>query len=263
LPANPEVLVVAGPDDQLARHLHEAASSRGLRCAHLDGPSAARMFTITVDEDGARVWPDIPLFVRASAWHDDGGASSDERFLRNEAYATFWAAAALCKSPVINRPARRSSLGRLTVSAIAPRMGSPAGNGHRELYVSDPAMALERLDPPIWGEDIDFRTKEISALRPKVPARLRTVDPDACYETIAIVGTRAFAAADDQHSRRYGLMARSAEIAARFGLHFATITWMVSAATATPVRMSAEPNMAELRTCRDAVLECIWEDLRP
>jgi len=256
-------LIVASPRDELACQLHEAVSRRGRRCTLLDGPSAARLFTIRVGEGGAHVSPDIPLFIRASAWPRQEGASEDERFLRREAYATFWAAAALCKSPVINRPAGRSSMARLTISAIASRMGLRPGDKHSELYVSKPAMALGRLDPPIWGEDIDFRTSEISALRPDVPARLRTVDVDARYEIVSIVGTRAFAATDDPRTRRGGLPARSRKMAAHFGLHFASVTWMVNADTATPLRVSGEPSMAELRTCRDAVLEGLCEDLCP
>lgn len=243
----------------MACQLYEALSRRGWRCAFLDGPSAARFFTIRVAESGVKISPDIPLFVRESAWPRDKGASDDEQFLRWEAYSTFWAAAALCKSPVINRPARRSS--RLTTSTIASRTGLRSGNAHRELYVSKPAMALGRLDPPIWGQDIDFRAKEISALRPNVPARLRTVDVDARYEIVSVVGARAFTATDDPRTRRDGLAARSMEIAARLGLQFASVIWMVNADTATPVRVSGEPSMAELRACQEGVLNALCEDL--
>jgi hypothetical protein len=260
---DPEVLIVADPNDELACQLHEAVSRRGHRCAILDGPSAARLFTIRVDDDGAHVFPDVPLFIRASAWSDDKATSEDERFLRAEAFATLWAAAALCKSPVINRPTPAGSVGRLTISAIASRMGACTGSAYRELHVSDPAIALGKINPPIWGEDIDFRTRELSALRANVPARVRSVTLDAGYETISIVGARAFAATNDPRTRRAGLLARCIEIVARFDLHFATVTWMVGDDGAVPVRLNAEPSAAELRTCLDAVLEGLCQDLHP
>jgi hypothetical protein len=259
LPVHPDVLIVAGSDDELARQLYEALGRRGRHCAFLDGPSAARLFTIRVAKSGVQVSPDIPLFVRESAWPRNKGVSDDERFLRWEAYATFWAAAALCKSPVINRPARRAS--RFTMSTVASRMGLRSASAYRELYVSKPASALGRLDPPIWGEDIDFHAKEISALRPNVPARLRTVDVDARYEIVSVVGARAFTATDDPRTRRDGLAARGVEIAARLGLHFASVTWTVNAGAARPVRVSGEPSMADLRACQQEVLDGLSEDL--
>jgi len=142
-------------------------------------------------------------------------------------------------------------------------MGACVDSAHRELYVSDPAMALGEIDQPIWGEDIDFRTRELSALRPNVPARVRSVTLDARYETISIVGARALDATNGTGTERAGLHARSIEIASGFDLHFATVTWMVGAGGATPVRLNPEPSAAELHTSIDAVIEGLCQDLYP
>lgn len=255
---DPEVLIVANPTDQLAFQLHEAVSRRGRRAVFVDGPSAARMFTITIDQSGEHVSPDVPLFLRASAWWGDNATSEDERFLRSETFSALWAAAALCRSPVINRPTPAGSLSRLTVSAIASSMGACTGNAHRELYVSDPAIARGRIDPPIWGEDIEFRTRELSALRANVPARVRSITLDVDYQTILVVGPRAFTAAGNPAD----LLSRSVEIAAHFDLHFASVTWMIGTDGAIPVRLSADPVAAELETNIDGVLDALCQDLQ-
>jgi hypothetical protein len=261
LPVTPEALIVASPNDKLACRLHAALDRRSRRVSLIDGPSAARLFTIKVDEDGAVVSPDIPLFMRASAWFGAEAASEDERFSRQEAFATLWAAAALCSAPVINRPSSSGSTSRLTISAIASRMGGCAIDTAAELYVSTPAMALGRLVPPVWGEDIDFDTREFSNLRPDVPARLRHVDSDAGYEVVSIVGRRAWAASRDPRTQTMNLTARSIEIVQRLKLHFATVVWMESGDDALPVRVNSEPGAAELGNCLEPVLEGLCQDL--
>ena len=258
---NPTVLIVAGPHDDVACRLHEALQFRGVQCEYLDGVSAATAFTIRVDDTGVGVCPDVPLFLRASAWGGDASASDDERFLREEAYATLWAAAALSRSPVINRPTSTGPVGRLTVSGIASRTGIPMTDVHRELYVSDPAMAVGRLDPPMWGEDSEFRTREFAALPQHSPARLRSVVPDACYEIVSTVGARAFSVTDDPRSRQLGLLDRSLAMADSLGLNFATVTWSVSADDALPARVNAQPDTAEMYTCIDAVVAALSEEL--
>src|SRR5579862_6726668 len=97
---SPEVVIIAGAQDVVANRLRLALEQKGRRVSQLDGPSAARIFTIYVRDGKGTVTPDIPLFVRASAWWREApSADPDENFLRAEAYATFWAATALSAAP--------------------------------------------------------------------------------------------------------------------------------------------------------------------
>lgn len=262
----PDVLVVADTRDDFACRLQSRLTSRGRICELLDGPSAARRFTIAVNHSDTQVLPDIPMFVRASAWWHQWGQtnpSADERFLRAEAFSTLWAAAAMSASTVINRPPATGSVSRQTISSIASRMDAPFESMHRELYVSDPALAAARIQPPIWGEDIDFRTNEAAAMQPKVPARMRSIAMDASYATILVLGARAYATTDVPFGQLADLLTGSRQIASRFQVHFATVTWMVCPSGAVPVRLNPEPDAAELGSCLDEILGDLCQDLCP
>ena len=131
------VLIVAYSADPVALRLRLALEDRGERVHCCDGPSAARLFTIRVGSDSTLVVPSLPMFIRSSAWwYQQPTETADEQFLRAEAYATFWAAAALSQSPVINRPARDGSVGRLTWSRLTALQGSDAAGSESEIYVS-------------------------------------------------------------------------------------------------------------------------------
>jgi hypothetical protein len=132
-----DVLIVAGREDAVADRLRRDLERIGRRAAVLDGPSAARLFTIRVRPDGATVKPSRPMFVRASAWwYNDSSADADERFLRAEAYAAFWAAAALSEAVVINRTGRAGGGGRMTAGALAAAIGAP--DAAFDIYASGP-----------------------------------------------------------------------------------------------------------------------------
>ena len=163
LSGSPSVLIVAGPNDGAAIHLRESLEAKGQRVAQLDGPAASRLFTVRVGPDKTSVEPDLPMFVRASAWwYDEAAADSDERFLRSEAYAAFWAAAALSSAPVINRPNGNGAVGRLTAAELASRLTSEPPLAVRELHASGPELITDATDS-MWGEDSNFLTARVSA----------------------------------------------------------------------------------------------------
>jgi hypothetical protein len=256
-----DVLIVAGKEDRVADRLRQDLEKIGRRAEILDGPSAARLFTIRVQANGATVTPSLPMFIRSSAWwYDDSTADADERFLRAEAYAAFWAAAALSKAVVINRIARGGGGGRMTAGALAAAMGTLDAAGS-DIYTSGPEFIENGTGETIWGEDCEFRIGSIAELRPGEPLRARKLNPAALYEIVTVVGDRAFSATTDPRSAELDLAERSAALCRRVDTHFATITWAIDKHGATPVRLNPSPEETELRyTWRD-VSQALCTDL--
>jgi hypothetical protein len=256
-----DVLIVAGNDDAVADRLLRDLERMGRRAAVLDGPSAARLFTIRVRPDGATVAPSPPMFVRASAWwYNDSSADADERFLRAEAYAAFWAVTALCKSVIINRTGRAGGGGRMTTGALAAAMGTP--DPAFDIYASGPELIENGAGETIWGEDCEFRVGSIAELRRGEPLRARKLNAAALHEIVTVVGNRAFTATTDPRSAQLDLAERSAALCRRIETHFATVTWAIDERGATPVRLNPSPEEAELRYAWRDVSQALCADLR-
>ena len=256
-----DVLIVAGKEDRVADRLRQDLDKIGRRAEILDGPSAARLFTIRVQPEGATVTPSLPMFIRSSAWwYDDSTADADERFLRAEAYAAFWAAAALSKGVVINRTARGGGGGRMTAGALACAMGPPGATAY-DIYASGPEFIENGTGETIWGEDCQFRVASISELIPGEPLRARKLNPAALYEIVTVVGDRAFSATTDPRSTELGLTERSTALCRRIDTHLGTITWAIDEHGATPVRLNPSPDEAELRYAWRDVSQALCADL--
>jgi hypothetical protein len=256
----PDVLVVAGAEDEFALAIRAEIARRGRSVAMLDGPSAARLFTIRVKSAGTQVSPAMPMFMRASAWSSSFTEvdDADRRFLNEEAFATLWAAAYSMPACVINRPPTKGSIWRLTSSCFIG--GSENFVGLEEFYASGPEL-LCNLSGSIWGEDTDFRSAELSALRLDRPVRARVINDLAEYEIVTVVGNEAYCATTDIRSKKANLRERSLAVVHSYKLHFATMTWALDQDMVAPVRLNAEPGLAELRTCFDEARATIVRDL--
>jgi hypothetical protein len=251
-----DVLLISRPEDGVTRQLETALTARGHSATWLDGPEAARLFTIRVTAAGNQVMPDLPMFVRPVPWWDgDTEAEPDARFLRNECFATFWAAAALCGRPVINRPTPEGPVYRLTAGSLGTHM---AGGG--EVHASGPEQIAED-DGTFWGENDEYRVGALATLPADVPVRARRVDVGAGYEIVTVVGAQAFCATTDVRSAANDLAARSVELARQFGVQFATVTWAVTDETAEAVRLNPTPYESELRYRWADVLDALSRDL--
>jgi hypothetical protein len=257
-----EILIVAGPEDGLALKLHSLLETKGRRAQVLDGMSAARLFTIRVREGTTTVTPALPMFLRASAWWTANieDLSSDERFLRMEAYNTLWAAACLSSAPVINRPSPDASAPRLTWGSLCSLAPAETWGDEPEIYASGPEL-IEDSEDAVWGEDSEFAVAQISQLPRGAPLRARRVDARALYEIITVVGDRAFPATADPRTTELQLPAQSLQIAQRVGVQFATITWSVSGDRAAPVRLNTAPELNEIRYSWNEVSEALYADL--
>jgi hypothetical protein len=258
-----DVLIVAWNDDAVARHLSEVLESRGRVTQCMDGPTAARLFTVRVTKEHTTVEPQIPMFVRPSAWwYEEASTDADERFLRAEAYAAFWAAAALSPAPALNRPGRNGPAVRMTWGTLGPLTAWCGVNGDRETYVSGPELLQgQGLDETLWGEDVMWLTAPVNQLRPEIPLRARKLNPHAGYEIVTVVGQRGFAATADPLSAELGLVERSIALAQKSEVAFATVTWAVDETGATPVRLNAAPDEQEVRYVWPEVADALCEEL--
>ena len=244
----------------MAIRLGTALEKRGRSIIFVDGPSAAQKFTLRVLPKSTFVAPNLPMFVRASAWeHMRTTRDADELFLRAETYATFWAAAALSSAPVINRPSPSGPAGQFTLTAIAAALGIAAVRGP-EVHASGPEMINDPTDET-WGENVHFQSGPVALLPREVPLRARKVDQSALYEIVTVVGSRAFPATLDPRTEELGLTSQSVSIVQKLKLHFATVTWSIGQEGAMPVRLNANPEEAEIHYAYDETLSALCEDL--
>jgi hypothetical protein len=257
--AAPDVLIVAANNDRVAIRLGEDLRARGRRVSHLDGMSAARLFTIRVGSDSTSVTPAIPMFVRASCWWSENGheQTADERFLRSEAQSAFRAVMSLLSAPVINRI---SATTRMTWGPIASTFPFDGAELMPEIHVSGPEM-FDSPDDSLWGESYDYVVAPVSKFSTGTPLRGRRVEPDALYEIITVVGRSAFAATTDARSAELDLAAQSVVMVRDLGMNFATVTWAVSGIRAVPVRINSAPEMAELRYAWNEISEALHANL--
>lgn len=249
-----DVLIVGRREDAVARRLEAALAARGHNAAWLDGPAAARLFTIRVTAGGNQVAPDMAMFVRPLPWWDvEAEATPDGRFLRNECYAAFWAAAALSHRPVINRPTPDGPAYRLTVGSLKTEAGG-------EIHASGPEQIVEDVGA-FWGENAEYRVGPLATLPRGVPVRARRVDVGAGYEIVTVVGAQSFPATMDPRSAAHDLAARSIELARQFGVHFAAVAWAVTNDTAEAVRLNPNPDESELRYRWADIMDALCRDL--
>ena len=251
-----DVLIVARPYDGVARRLRAALSARGRQATWLDGPEIARLFTVRVGATATTVTPDVPIFVRpAPWWAPETEADADARFLRNECYATFWAAAALCDAPVINRPTLEGPVYRVTSGALTLEAGSGP-----EILTSSRTQ-IEDDDGTYWGETLDYRAGPLARMPAEEPVRARRVDVAAGYEIVTVVGAETFVATRDPRSEVHALAARSLALTRSADVLFATVAWAVTDTAAVPVRLNPTPDESELRYRQADVLDALCREL--
>ena len=257
-----DVLLIARQDDEVAHELCGLLKKRGKVALILDGVSAARLFTVRSHGAVVTVSPQVPLFLRPSAWWTDTVVvDDDERFLRTESYSTLWAAAALSAAPVLNRPSERGLNGLMTGVAGNDEHNLDCGGSRPEIFAS---RSGELCEPDgLWGEDLGtYRRGPVRTLDPNSPIRARNVDATALYEVIAVVGERGFASTDDPRTNTLALVQRSVAIAKGIGLMFATITWAIGqSGDAMLARINHGPTSAELQYSWSEVGEALCEEL--
>jgi hypothetical protein len=273
-----EVALVASVEDRVAARVARGLKKRGCTPLCLDGPSAARLFTIHMCGGVAEVTPAMPMFIRQSAWwRPRQPRDADERFHLGECYSMLWSAAALSTAPVINRPGRMSWPQRLTTGGLAPHF-SESPQAPPEIHSSSPewtttdASRAQDAETPattsaaganlsLWGRNTNNDTGPVDDLPKDVPLRARLLDPAASYEIVTVVGERAFSATVDPRTTEHQLLERSTELVRRAGAYFATVTWAVTGTAVQAVRLDPNPGEGHLRFAWAAVEDALCEDL--
>ncbi|QEX20733.1 hypothetical protein FRZ61_06520 [Hypericibacter adhaerens] len=250
-----DLLLIADRRDPVATLIAAEARRHDRRLVVMEHEDAGRMFTIVGEADATRVEPDLPMLLRPTSPpipNRDAGA----RFLSGESHAALWAAAALARSPVLNRPTLQGfEAGWCYSAAITERRARAAMAP--ELYARDEADAGPPDDRSWAVEDVRGRARRW--VRPDTgdaPYRARPVIEDEAYERVVVVNRQAWrstlAALDG-----FDLEGRSIAIAGELGLGFAVVTW------------GLDPRLAQARLARidpyprvDQLLP-VWQEAAP
>lgn len=135
-----------------------------------------------------------------------------------------WAAAALTRAPVLNRPTGRGFEARWSSSGAVTERRAETETAP-ELYACSPAGLGAPSDAPWALEDSRGRTRPwTGADTGEAPYRARPLLADERYERVVVLGERAWRITSVP-LERLDLEARSSALAARLGLAFACVTW--------------------------------------
>jgi hypothetical protein len=254
----PEVLIVAGNEDLLAVDVRDEIVRQGKAVSMLDGPSAARLFTIRQSAGESEIFPVVPMLLRSSAWYSAFTEAQDDdaRFSIDEAFATLWAVAALTPARVINRPSSRGNVTRLTFSSMAL---FDSFDRLTEYRASSPDALVDQ--EVTWGEDADLRLSKISSVASNSPVHAWVISDAPEFEIVNIVGEKCFRETLDPRPEEAKLVQRSLRITNALNLHLASITWILKDGAFIPLFLNGEPSAIELRSCRGDVCNSLAKDL--
>jgi len=197
----PDLYVLAGSTDPLARAVFGAAEGRGVRALLCSRFEYARVLTVELGPRGVRVTPDRPVLVRQHA----GGVppGPDAGFISEEVYAHVKGGLSLLGRTVVNRP-RIRGVSVLQPPAIA-QYHLRAAVGLPDRVTLAPELFRDRVPGGASGWEVqDIYTYEASLgdgdTSREAPQRLRrSVSRPFRYVSVLVVGTRTWvpAGADD------------------------------------------------------------------
>ena len=223
----PELLVIADTRDSFAAAFRDSASKMGRQVLLIDFFSAAHLFTIVSgSEEGSCVEPDLPMLVRYPVSILD--SDPDHLFHQAESLATVWAAAALCKSPVVGRPGPTGFGGLCSASAVITEIRGGCHVGRIEVFSSSlPSPA--QLQDEWWTQSLDTLK---TAQWPKrdhggAPYRARKACASYGYEIVSVVVPDAWRSTTVPLSH-LDLESKSVSLVRTLDLTFAVVTWGVS-----------------------------------
>jgi hypothetical protein len=237
-----DLIVIGEPGDRLAANFAATAKAEG-HSVMFDGITASvQRLAIATSQDVCRVLPDVPMLLRLPP-HPVPLLDGDEAFHRGERMAMLWAAAALSRSPVINRPGAGGFAGRCSPSAALTEIRAGVFAGRQEVF--------SRVPPPPAGDPggrlwcLQDTGTYATACWPHVPVgagpyRARQVEADEEYELVTVVGERAWRASTVP-LESLALEARSVALVAALELTFAVVTWGISRQRAGGVMARVNP----------------------
>jgi hypothetical protein len=262
-----DLVVVGEPEDRLAAELAARARAEGRSVLFAGIAACIERIVVATSCDSCRVDPDVPMLLRLPP-PPATLLPPDEAFHRGERLAMLWAAAALCRSPVINRPGTGGFSGRCSPSAALTEIRAGVFAGRTEVF--------SRVPPPPAGMDatggiwcLQDTVTHSTTCWPDVPVgigpyRARPVDPDEAYELVTVVGESAWRASTVP-LESLALEARSIALVAALELTFAVVTWAVSrqGARGVPARVNPFPTLEQVRHVWPEVASTLLRVLRP
>jgi len=250
-----DLLLVADPRDPMATLMTAEARRHDRRLVAVTHEDAGRMFTILGEAEGARVEPDLPMLLRPAP-PPVPNLDSDARFLGGESLAVLWAAGALARSPVLNRPTTRGFEAGWCYSGAITERRARTGMA-LELYARDETDAGPPDDRAWAVEDMRGRTRRwTSPDTGDAPFRARPVIEGEAYERVVVVERQAWRSTTVALDA-FDLEARSIAIARNLGLGFVAVTW------------GLDPGLEQARLARidpyprvDQLLP-VWQEVAP
>jgi len=244
-------LIIADRPDPLIEMFCDGVRSRGRRIEWLDFAEAANLFRVSRQGLTCTVYPDLPTILRLPhsdrAWDD-----ADQQFHRAERRSLVWAAAALMKSVVINRPNVHgfAACGSSSAHVIRHRLGLSVG----ALEV----CASECPDP--MGEAAHWWTESAREgfARPwhdsaiTGPFRAGAVHADDEQSLVIVAGAEVLRAPTHQ------LRQASAEACRKLGLGFAAVSWRRRHGEESLLRVDPHPRLDHVAGVEEAVTDALW-----
>lgn len=257
--SSPDVIIIRNPEDDLADAVAQALPSHGKTPVQLSVAEGASAFTVWSDHSGGRVEPDRPLLLRPfSGTGYRPGEDGSARFHYAERLGLLWAAGALMRSAVINRPGPYGFSGKCRPAASLTALECGEFDGRLEVFFrGDPAQYAS------FGglvEDLQqFRFVD-AAEAPHGIYRARDGCRIAGYYPVAVVGEKAFPCLRGREAPPRTLEL-SVEATAKLGLRLSLLFWGVVEENPFLASVVPWPNLWQLGEQRDLVVDEIAEIL--
>jgi hypothetical protein len=259
-----DLIIVGDESDRFCGEVAEIAMEKGYDVAILDVYDAARVFSIGIEDGQAFVTPDIPMILRMSP-PAAVRASFDDSFQYGECLATLWAAAALSKSTVINRPTANSIWGRTSYSSVLTKLNAGAIEEQVEIFSSQaPTPPSKQVNKEWYLQDlVTYNTTPYPEIpKGEGPYRARWSEPDPAYEIVVVLDDKAWRCTNIS-LEHLELEEKSIFLVRNLDLIFGAVIWNISEdlTDTTIARIDSFPLMEQLQFVWPALAPALLEVL--
>lgn len=259
-----DLIIVGDRADRFSIEVVEIAKQTGYVAAILDVFEAGQLFSVSIDSGCAVVTPDLPMLLRMSS-PSAMRTDFDTSFQYGECLATLWAAAALSKSTVLNRPTPSSFWGRSSNSSVLTKLRAGLSEEEIEVFSLHPTAPPTELANQQWYVQ-DLTTYTTTAW-PNIPEgegpyRAYYSDPDPAYEMVVVLGDQAWRCTTAllEHLE---LEQKSISIIKKLELTFGVVIWSISPdfENAALFRVNPFPSMQQVQFVWPALAPALLEAL--
>jgi hypothetical protein len=252
-----EIALLCEADDMFAHAFAKTALDAGYLCRQVRPDDFSREITLEHDDGEVRIFPDCAIFLRPIKGI---GAEVEEeaRFCWSESFAALWAAAALTKNPVVNRPNEWGLASRGSQSAIITERR--AGLTHHGFESFWHGLQPEGADSMLHQDLIDWRM----GIQPENSSFVRSRQMPRCrgWEQVVVAVGQGFRTSTAEIGDR-DLIPESIRLAAALHHQFATLTWGIPEDDAPPLlaRINPFPTVYECAPVWTSVSHALLEYL--